>query len=260
MCICIFKGEIDNPSDAWYTRIVDLGIINVLLRLKMLPMIFSIPVLTALIAACVALCGVAIQFLIAYLGRRQTGQQLALQELVSHRTTATFVADKRQKWIDELRTDMAFHLSLSQEIVWKLDAMRERAALKVAEEATDDKGQIDRVKAAKIYQDAADDFAPENGARDREHHERHFRIMFRLNPKEPLHTKLRECLDQIRRSLHATQGAKNREEANTLMEKTSRLINIAQGHTEAILKAEWQRVKQEVAYPDLLMSKISKPG
>jgi len=44
------------------------------------------------------------------------------------------------------------------------------------------------------------------------------------------------------------------------MEKTSRLINIAQGHTEAILKAEWQHVKQEVAYPDLLMSKISKPG
>jgi len=77
----------------------------------------SIPVITALIAACVALCGVAIQFLIAYLGRRQTGQQLALQELVSHRTTATLVADKRQKWIDELRTDMAFHLSLSQGIV-----------------------------------------------------------------------------------------------------------------------------------------------
>lgn len=47
-------------------------------------------------------------------------------------------------------------------------------------------GKNDRVKTVKINQNAADAFATENGARDREHYERHFRIMFRLSPKEPL--------------------------------------------------------------------------
>ena len=222
-------------------------------------MTFSIPVQTALIAASVAICGVVVQLLIAYLSRRQTAQQLDLQQLVSHRTTASFVADKRQKWIDELRTDMAFHLALSQEIVWKWDAMRNRAVIRIAEEAKDEKGKIDQAKADKINQDAADAFAPENGARDREHHERHIRILFRLNPKEQLHMSLRECLEEIRRSIHKTQLARNQEEASTLMTQTTNLITQAQRHTEAILKAEWQRVKQEVAYPDVLMSNIPKP-
>lgn len=95
----------------------------------------SPPLQAALIAAIIAFGGILVQLLIAYLGRRQTAQQLDLQQLVSHRTTASFVADKRQKWIDELRTDMAFHLALSQEIVWKWDAMRSRAALRADQEA-----------------------------------------------------------------------------------------------------------------------------
>ncbi|MEE4075165.1 hypothetical protein V2I49_07455 [Pseudomonas viridiflava] len=198
--------------------------------------------------------------MIAYLGRRQTAQQLELQQLVSHRTTASFIADKRQKWIDELRTDMAFHLALSQEIVWKWDAMRDRTAVKVAAQAKDNKGKFDQAKADKINQDAADTFAPENGARDREHHERHFRIMFRLNPKESLHITLRQCLDDIRRSMSQIQGAKSREEADMLMTQTSNLVEQAQRHTEAILGAEWRRVKQEVAYPEVLMSNIPKPS
>lgn len=216
--------------------------------------------LTALITACVAICGVGAQFLIAYLGRRQTAQQLDLQQLVSHRTTASFIADKRQKWIDELRTDMAFHLALSQEIVWKWDAMRNRTAVEVAAQAKDNQGKFDKAKADKINQDAADTFAPENGARDREHHERHFRIMFRLNPKESLHITLRQCLNDIRRSMSQIQGVKSREEADMLMTQTSNLVEQAQRHTEAILGAEWRRVKQEVAYPEVLMSNIPKPS
>jgi hypothetical protein len=43
------------------------------------------------------------------------------------------------------------------------------------------------------------------------------------------------------------------------LERAFSLINQAQTHTEAILKAEWQRVKQEVAYPDVLMSNIPNP-
>jgi len=219
----------------------------------------SPPLQAALIAAIVAFGGVLVQLLIAYLGRRQTAQQLDLQQLVSHRTTASFVADKRQKWIDELRTDMAFHLALSQEIVWKWDAMRSRAAVRADQEAKDGKGNIDQLKVDKIHQDAADAFAPENGARDREHHERHIRILFRLNPKETSHISLRECLEEIRRSIHQTQSAGNLGEAIRLMKQTTNLVLQAQGLTETILKAEWKRVKQEVAYPEVLMSSIPKP-
>lgn len=214
------------------------------------------PEWTAIIAA----GGVAAQFLIAHLSRRQITKQLDLQHLVSHRAAATFVADKRQKWIDELRMDMAFHLALSQEIVWKWDGMRSRTALRVQEEALDVAGKVDMIKAGKIWQDAADAFSPENGARDREHQERHIRIMFRLNPKKDLHIKLRECLDFIRVALNKTQSANTVAEAKTLLDETLRLVSEAQKHTEAILKAEWQRVKQEVAYPEVLMSRIPKPG
>jgi hypothetical protein len=211
---------------------------------------------TAIIAA----CGVAAQFLIAYLSRRQIMKQLDLQHLVSHRTTASFVADKRQKWIDELRIDMAFHLALSQEIVWKWDSVRCQAAIRIQEEATDASGKVDQTKANQILQSAADAFSPENGARDREHQERHFRIMFRLNPKKDLHVKLRKCLDDIRNVLKNTQSTKNAVETNTLLKETIRLVSEAQGHTEAILKAEWQRLKQEVAYPETLMATIPKPN
>ncbi len=213
------------------------------------------PEWTAIIAA----GGVATQFLIAHLSRRQITKQLDLQHLVSHRATATFVADKRQKWIDELRMDMAFHLALSQEIVWKWDGMRSRTALRVQEEALDVAGKVDMTKAGKIWQDAADAFSPENGARDREHQERHIRIMFRLNPKKDLHIKLRECLDFIRVALNKTQSANTVAEAKTLLDETLRLVSEAQKHSEAILKAEWQRVKQEVAYPEVLMARIPKP-
>ncbi|WP_350313551.1 hypothetical protein OHJ28_07960 [Dickeya fangzhongdai] len=218
-------------------------------------MSLTAPELTAIIAA----AGIAAQLLIAYLSRRQISRQLELQHLVSHRTTASFVADKRQKWIDELRTDMAFHLALSQEIVWKWDSIRQRTKLRIEEEAVDANGKYDSVKAKNISQEAADAFSPENGARDREHQERHTRIMFRLNPKEDLHITLRECLYLIRDALSKIQGVSTQDEANMYLEETIRLIDEAQKHTEAILKAEWQRVKQEVAYPEALMSAIPKP-
>lgn len=207
----------------------------------------------------VAITGVLTQLFIAYLGRRQVKKQLDLQHLVSHRTTATFVADKRQKWIDELRTDMAFHLALSQEIVWKWDAMRDRTALRVQEEATDANGVVNGKKADRIRQEAADTFSPENGARDREHQERHIRLLFRLNPEEQLHVRLRECLGAIRHVLNKTQSAKSEDDARKFIGETLQLVEQAQSYTEAILKAEWTRVKHEVAYPETLMETIPKP-
>ena len=207
----------------------------------------------------VAACGVLVQFLIAYLGRRQVRKQLDLQHLVSHRSTASFIADKRQHWIDELRTEMAFHLALSQEIIWKWDGLRMGAAQRVESEAKDKDGIYAPARVDQIHQEEADKFSPENSKREREHHEGHIRIMFRLNPTEDLHIQLRQCLDNIRYVMNKMQGAKTLDANRECVSRMLALVGEAQTHTEAILKAEWQRVKQEVAYPEALMATISKP-
>ncbi len=211
-----------------------------------------------LIQAGISAIGIAIQLGIALrsqkLSAKQSQDTLDMQRLVSHRSTASFVADKRQKWIDELRTDMAFHLALSQEIVWKWDALRSKTALKISQQSSGDP-----TVATRISQEAADTFSDENGARDREHQERHIRLKFRLNPKEPLHIELRACLDDIRTFTNATQSARTEAEANALIDRMMHLIDRSATLTEEVLKAEWTRVKQEVAYPEALMATIPKP-
>ena len=212
---------------------------------------------TVYVQSVISFIGIAIQLFIAERSKRQLASQskdtLDLQRLVSHRTTASFIADKRQKWIDELRTDMAFHLALSQEIVWKWDAARSRSVL-AREHSGGDQDATDQQD-----QTIADELSKETGARDREHQERHLRLKFRLNPKEPEHIVLRSCLDDIRKMLSDTQSAPDREQANALIRDTKGLIDRAADLTEQVLKAEWTRVKQEVAYPEALMATIPKP-
>lgn len=113
----------------------------------------TVPALVVLISA----IGVGAQLFIADRSRRQLASQtketMAMQRFVSHRSTAAFVADKRQKCLDELRTDRAFYLVQSQEMAWKWDAVRSSTALKVKQLALHNP-----VKRNQIEQEAADDF------------------------------------------------------------------------------------------------------
>jgi len=206
----------------------------------------------------IAVVGVGVQFYIAERSRRQTAKQtedtLDVQRLVSCRSVASFIADKRQKWIDELRIDMAFHLAQSREILWKWDAIRSQTTEKIEK-----KSNNDPIITEEIKQTLTDAFSPINGELDREHEERHIRIKFRLNPQEELHIKLRECLDKIRDTTRQMQGAKGKDENWKLIDSMKELVNHASELTENVLKTEWDRVKQEVAYPELLMAKIPKP-
>lgn len=206
----------------------------------------------------ISLAGVGLQTHIAIIGWRQTAKNtrdsLDVQHLVSQRATASFIAEKRQKWIDELRSDMAFHLALSQEIIWEWKAIKDNASSKLAALIKGNEKQRDI-----IAQKILDDFSKENGARDREHQERHIRIKFRLNPEEQLHINLLEHLDSIRDLLSKMQVAKRGQEANGLVEQMKELVNDATKTTQTILKKEWQRLKQEVAYPEALISTISHP-
>jgi hypothetical protein len=201
---------------------------------------------------------VSLQTSIAYFGWRYTEKNtrdtLDVQQLVSNRATASFIAEKRQKWIDELRADMAFHLALSQEIVWAWQSMKTNTVGKVSVLTKDNESKRDV-----IIQGILEDFAKENGSRDREHQERHIRIKLRLNIKEELHIKLRGDLDRIRGLFPKIQNVIQPNEVQSLVDSMITLVNSASDTTQTILKNEWQRLKTEVAYPEVLMVTIPHP-
>lgn len=228
----------------------------------------NLSLLWQIIATCI---GVLLQAAIAIYGWRyaakNTRDTLDVQRLVSGRATASFIAEKRQKWIDELRSDMAKHIAQSQEIVWKWQAIKNtandraevllNAAFMGSVSSITDKDKI-QAEREEIHQKMLDDFSTENGERDREHQERHIRIKFRLNPKEDEHNELLCTLDNIRKNVLSVQDATN-EETNCINIKLGLLLTSASNLTQVILKNEWQRIKQEVAYPEYLITSIPKP-
>ncbi|ODP31560.1 hypothetical protein [Pandoraea sp. ISTKB] len=183
----------------------------------------------------------------------QAAASLNVQRLSTVRTAATFIADKRQKWIDELRSDIACHLAESQEYLWKWDAARE-------EWATLHQGTVPPEQLAEEENKRLTKLSETTGAIDRSHQERHHRLRFRLNPSEKDHLHLRNILDEIRQIFKDTQAAKNRELAIALIKRLSKLVSEADTLTNKILKTEWERVKQEAAYPEEMIAKIPPPA
>ncbi|WP_155623455.1 hypothetical protein [Burkholderia vietnamiensis] len=182
-----------------------------------------------------------------------TRKTLAIQQLVSNRATASFIADKRQKWIDELRADVATHLAESQELVWKWDATRQRAAAIMADEAL---LLHDRAKQAQAL---LSEFHETSSDLVRAHRERHHRLRFRLNPEELNHRTLRDQLDEMRTILDNARNVENKEVAIALLRQMERIVAQSDLLTSKILKTEWERVKQEVAYPAEMIERIPRP-
>ncbi|SMF29910.1 hypothetical protein [Pseudogulbenkiania subflava] len=181
---------------------------------------------------------------------------LAVQRLVTNRATASFIADKRQKWIDELRSDVATHLAQSQEVVWKWDALRARI-----QEIKNDQ-LLTKEEQIRTMTSARHEFSKSNGELDRQHQERHIRLRLRLNPKEPDHITLRHYLNDIRKNMTAVASAQVQEMGSTAVYiiAMQELVQQSEELTQTILKTEWTRVKQEVAYPEETLSKIPLPS
>jgi hypothetical protein len=207
--------------------------------------------------AVIAGLGIAAQLGIASWSRRQaeklSADTIAVQVTGQHRTVAAFIAAKRQKWIDELRADAATHLAESQEYVWKWIGLRNHIDEVMKDEQLE---PDDRLAKAKEYRY---DFSEKNGVLDRSHQERHHRLRFRLNPKELDHSQLREILDEIRKLFSDVAMGKGREPDSALIQRAQKLVEDADTLTSEILKTEWERVKQEVAYPDHMITKIPPP-
>jgi hypothetical protein len=179
---------------------------------------------------------------------KQSNESIGMQRLITNRTIAAFIADKRQKWIDELRVDMAAHLALSQVIAWKWLALYQEA------ESVKLGGTL-----VKEAVDMLDKFSDGNGTRDHEHQERHIRLLLRLNGKEEAHIMLIGTLNEIRRLVSDLGLAKSSSNAFLLVKEMEQKIADATQQTNGVLKDEWTRIKQEVAHPEHLLSTIPSP-
>ncbi|QIY81491.1 hypothetical protein [Chromobacterium violaceum] len=209
----------------------------------------------------IAIIGICAQLWIARSNRKQLQNQasktIEVQHLVANRNTASFIADKRQKWIDELRSDISPHLALTQEIAWKWDAVRaEIFGLK--EIVRTSRSDTHTAEALKNIDDIRKTFSKEHGARDREHQEKHFKLLLRLNPQETDHAVLIKHLKDIRNKLYDIQNINSFDKAIDAIREIQQLIDGSMLAIEKILKKEWTRIKQEVAFPEKLIDEVKK--
>lgn len=209
---------------------------------------------SALIGAAI---GAGVSLRISRASIAQSKESIEVQRNISNRAAASFVADKRQHWIDALRADMATHLAESREIMWEWAAIRNRV-----KDDTRYRGLTDEQRDQRQNAELAE-FSKANGALDRRHEERHYRLRFRLNPnsEETLHAALRGNLDEIRRILVDTNpNQPTLPDQQRNIDRIEELVSHSDALTSDILKVEWERVKQEVAYPEAMIDKIPRPS
>jgi hypothetical protein len=217
--------------------------------------------LGAFIAALTAAgVGILFQLRIASKNREQltklSSDALEVQRLVSHRASASFIADKRQKWIDELRSEVATYLALSEEITAAYAVMFAKAGERLDEVSVLREGDLkgaDRVR---------EEFDKLNGPRIRQHHESLIRTTLRLNKGEVEHRNLLSELQTIRELLQACEKESRGDTYNETdaFKHVADHVVVAADLTSVILKSEWTRVKQEVAFPERLLASIPHPS
>lgn len=205
-----------------------------------------VALITALVAAFVSLWST----------RKIIGVQresLNAQHLANARSASTFIAEKRQKWIDDLRTDASKYLSLSLEITeawkqfyWMCNSEHDEHYL------YDPRNVLRACEALRIK------FINENAARDSEHHQIYMRILLRLNNDEDDHQRLMAALNALRTHMSdlAASALKGEYSNQELVKSVESDLDVAKGYTKIILKSEWQRLKREIADPDTLIFDI----
>lgn len=237
---------IGNLADAWA-------------NLKGVPNIVGILVggVTALIAATVALTGAVIAALVSLHNTRKTLHQsresLDIQRASSARPAATFIAEKRQKWVDDLRTDVSQYVALTSEMTegWKRTFSR----------LSDDWGNQPPETQSELNQFTRETlgFAASIAERDSQHYQLLTRILLRLNNDEVAHVGLVDRLFKIRSllaDLNMNATVRHIYANQDIYQGIEHELQFAQVYTKAILKEEWQKLKREVANPERLIRDI----
>ncbi|WGS50122.1 hypothetical protein LFL96_01015 [Paraburkholderia sp. D15] len=200
--------------------------------------------------------GVSLQVIVAWWGARLTSRNaratIDVQRLVTERTASSFIADKRQKWIDELRTDVARCLALGQEISEAWRAWFSCTGEILDEVNRDPRDQIEEVENHRRV------FINLNAPRDREHSEHLLRVRMRLNLAEGTHQDLMRALFHMRATLdELAEAAKLQQYGhNAKFDSIDADVQHASTFASVILKEEWNRLKREVAHPDQLLASI----
>jgi hypothetical protein len=208
-------------------------------------------------AAIVGLIAALLAALVSLWNTRKTldvlRRSLDVQRLTNARAVSTFIADKRQKWIDDLRNDVSKYLALSLETAeaWK------QVYWKCGNEydANSDRDPLGTLKAC---ESTRVEFLGANALRDSEHHQLYMRILLRLNNDEKAHQDLTVTLGGLRAHMRdlAVAALKGSYSNQKLLDTIAEDLSLAAESTKAILKEEWQRLKCEVADPDKLIFEI----
>ncbi|MEW9586224.1 hypothetical protein [Paraburkholderia sp. DGU8] len=204
-----------------------------------------------------AIVGVGASLYIATKNRSQLirhgKETLDVQRLATARSASTFIAEKRQKWIDDLRTDLSHYLALTTELTegWK------RLLFKMAEEWDEHPG-ADPLDVLRHNSDMRETFLTSISARDGEHYQLLMRVMLRLNPDEGLHTMVLVAIFNLRRHLAdlAVQAIKDSYDNRAIYDSIKGELDSASSFAKLILKEEWKKLKYEIADPDSLLRDI----
>ncbi|SDR55168.1 hypothetical protein SAMN05443245_7615 [Paraburkholderia fungorum] len=187
---------------------------------------------------------------------KQAAASLDVQRTSTARAASTFIADKRQKWIDELRTETSHYIALTLELTeaWKrlCDAMNE-VWYEVNRSPQD---QLDECA------DLRSKFEHSIAASNSEHYQLLVRVTMRLNNDELTHQGLINALRKLRGLLADLQvrAQQDRTDIRDLLILTESESQFATGFTKSILKEEWQKLKREVADPERLIADILATG
>lgn len=183
----------------------------------------------------------------------QATATINVQRTSTARTAATFIADKRQAWINDLRDDVSLYSALTVEIVegWKRVFSR-------LGNRWDENGPPTAPREEEVYLEDVRKFAASIAERDSLHAQLLTRIMLRLSVDEHAHRELTEGLYRVRAGLGIIGINANRHEyANQdTYHVIDQRLQLLQIYCKSILDEEWKKLKREVADPEQLIKDI----
>ncbi|WP_369050127.1 hypothetical protein [Burkholderia gladioli] len=207
-------------------------------------------------ASATAIIGVLSSLYIANKNRRQLMEhgaaQLRVQQATNERAAASFIGEKRQKWIDDLRSDVSLYIALTGEMVEGWSRHFERLGNEWDNHPPTSPSHLEN------YNEAVRKFADGYAERESRHTELLARIALRLNNRELAHEGLAGALHKIRRLLLDLndRAARNEYNIREIRQRIDEESRFALGFARVILKEEWQRIKRDLADPDRLLNKI----
>ncbi|BBU33456.1 hypothetical protein BTHE68_71900 (plasmid) [Burkholderia sp. THE68] len=232
---------------------------NVWANLDKVPNIVQILVTaaTALIATTATILVALIAALVSVYNTRNTLNQsresLRVQRASSDRQAATFIAEKRQKWIDDLRADVSLYVALTTLMVegWK------RMIGEVAHAW--DNAPPEFPSQLHGFTESAMTYAATIAEHESQHHRLLTQILLRLNNEEVAHLGLVDRLFKVRSllaDLNMNATARHVYDNQEIFRGIEHELQFAQIYAKVILKEEWQKLKREVANPERLITEI----